>query len=543
MTRERLTLYDTTLRDGQQTQGVDFRLEDKIRIASALDALGVDYIEGGWPGANPTDSDFFADAPQTRATFTAFGMTKRAGRSAENDEVLAGVLNARTPAVCLVGKTHDFHVETALGITLDENLENIRASIAQLVAQGREALFDAEHFFDGWKANREYALACARTAREAGARWVVLCDTNGGALPHDIRKGVKAAIDADIPGERLGIHTHDDTGNAVANSLVAVAAGARQIQGTLNGLGERCGNANLTSLIPTLMLKEPYASQFEIGVSREALAGLTRTSRLLDDILNRVPDASAPYVGASAFTHKAGLHASAILKDPTTYEHIPPEAVGNSRFVPMSNQAGQSNLRERLESAGLIVEKGDPRLAAILDDIKAREDRGFAYDMAAASFELIARRHLNQLPKFFEVDRYRVTVDRRHNALGEIITVSEAVVVVRIGDERLMSVSESRDADGNDQGPVNALSRALAKDLGPYQGHIEDMHLVDYRVRITNGGTEAVTRVIIDSEDGRGRRWSTVGVSANIVDASFQALLDAVIWKLIRDDAGASAAA
>jgi len=468
-------------------------------------------------------------------------MTKRAGRSAENDEVLAGVINANTPAVCLVGKTHDFHVETALGITLDENLENISASVAHLVAQGREALFDAEHFFDGFKANPDYALACCTAALDAGARWVVLCDTNGGALPHDVRKGVRAAIEAGIPGDRLGIHTHDDTGNAVANSLVAVAAGARQIQGTLNGLGERCGNANLTSLIPTLLLKEPYASQYEIGVSEKALAGLTKTSRLLDEILNRVPNAHAPYVGASAFTHKAGLHASAILKDPTTYEHIPPEAVGNARFVPMSNQAGQSNLRERLEAAGLTVERGDPRLAAILEDIKAREDRGYAYDMAAASFELVARQHLNQLPAFFEVDRYRVTVDRRRNALGDVITVSEAVVVVRIGDERLMSVSESRDAVGNDQGPVNALSRALAKDLGPYQGHIEDMHLVDYRVRITNGGTEAVTRVIIDSEDGQGRRWSTVGVSANIVDASFQALLDAVTWKLIRDGATPSA--
>ncbi|MEO1314472.1 MAG: citramalate synthase, partial [Pseudomonadota bacterium] len=345
---ERLYLFDTTLRDGQQTQGVDFSLEDKARIAEALDTLGLDYIEGGWPGANPTDSDFFDLAPKTKATFTAFGMTKRAGRSAANDEVLAAVMNANTPAVCLVGKTHDFHVATALGISLEENLENIRASIAHIVAQGREALFDAEHFFDGYNANPEYALQAVKAAYDAGARWVVLCDTNGGALPPDIRKGTKAVLDAGIPGTHLGIHTHNDTENAVANSLVAVAVGARQIQGTLNGLGERCGNANLTSLIPTLLLKEPYASQFDIGVTLEGLKTLTKTSRLLDDILNRVPNAAAPYVGASAFTHKAGLHASAILKDPTTYEHIAPDAVGNSRFVPMSNQAGQSNLRERL---------------------------------------------------------------------------------------------------------------------------------------------------------------------------------------------------
>ncbi|MEM9641418.1 MAG: citramalate synthase [Pseudomonadota bacterium] len=534
---ERLYIYDTTLRDGQQTQGVDFNLDDKARITRALDELGLDYIEGGWPGANPTDSEFFDTAPKTRATFTAFGMTKRAGRSAENDDVLAAVMNAGTPAVCLVGKTHDFHVETALGITLDENLENIRASIAHLVADGREALFDAEHFFDGYKANPEYALRAAKTAYDAGARWVVLCDTNGGALPEDVRRATRAAIDAGIPGTHLGIHTHNDTENAVANTLVAVSVGARQIQGTLNGLGERCGNANLTALIPTLLLKEPYRSQFGIGVTDEGLRTLTKTSRLLDDILNRVPNPAAAYVGASAFTHKAGLHASAIVKDPSTYEHVPPDAVGNARFVPMSNQAGQSNLRERLAAAGLMVEKGDPRLAVILQDIKSREDRGFAYDMAAASFELVARRHLGQLPTFFEVERYRVTVDRRYNAIREMITVSEAVVVVRIGTERLLSVSESVDADGNDQGPVNALSRALAKDLGPYQSAIADMKLVDFRVRITNGGTEAVTRVIIDSEDAQGRRWSTVGVSANIVDASFQALLDAVIWKLIRDGA------
>ncbi len=538
MTRERLYLYDTTLRDGQQTQGVDFSTEDKVRIAQALDALGVDYIEGGWPGANPTDSEFFVQAPATQARMTAFGMTKRAGRSAANDDVLAAVMNAGTASVCLVGKSHEFHVTTALGISLEENLENVRASIAHIVAQGREALFDAEHFFDGFKANPEYTLSVCKAAYEAGARWVVLCDTNGGALPHDVRKGVRAAIEADIPGDHLGIHTHNDTENAVANSLVAVAAGARQIQGTLNGLGERCGNANLTSLIPTLMLKEPYASQFEIGVSEEGLSGLLQTSRLLDDILNQVPQAQAAYVGASAFAHKAGLHASAILKDPSTYEHVPPASVGNERFIPMSNQAGQSNLRKRLERARLDVEKGDPRLSAILDDVKAREDRGFAYDSAAASFELLARRHLGQLPSFFEVERYRVTVERRQNALGEMVTVSEAVVVTRLDGERVMSVSESQDpVTHSDQGPVNALSRALAKDLGRYQTIIDDMKLVDFKVRITNGGTEAVTRVIIDSEDGQGRRWSTVGVSANIVDASFQALSDAIHWKLIRDGA------
>jgi 2-isopropylmalate synthase len=538
MTRDRLYLFDTTLRDGQQTQGVQFSTAEKHQIAAALDALGVDHIEGGWPGANPTDSDFFAAPPTTRATLTAFGMTRRVGRSAENDDTQAAVLNAGTPAICLVGKTHDFHVTTALGVTLDENREAIASSIRHLVAKGREALFDAEHFFDGYRANPAYALSCLHAALEAGARWIVLCDTNGGTLPAAIHRTVTEVIARGIPGDRLGIHCHDDTGNAVANSLAAVDAGARQIQGTLNGLGERCGNANLTTLIPTLLLKEPYASRFQTGVTPQALKGLLKTSRMLDDILNRVPLRSAPYVGASAFAHKAGLHASAILKDPTTYEHIDPVLVGNDRVIPMSNQAGQSNLRARLAAAGIAVDPKDARLGRIIEVVKDREDQGYAYDSAQASFELVARRELGLCPAFFEVKRYRVTVERRKNKYDRMVSLSEAVVVVKIGDRKNMSVSDSMDEDGHDRGPVNALAKALAKDLGPYQACIDDMKLVDFKVRITNGGTEAVTRVIIDSEDGQGRRWSTVGVSANIVDASFEALLDAIQWKLIRDFGG-----
>ena len=538
MTKDRLYLFDTTLRDGQQTQGVQFATDEKHQIAEALDTLGIDYIEGGWPGANPTDSAFFADAPKTRATFLAFGMTKRAGRSAQNDEVLAGVLNAGTTLVCLVGKTHDFHVTTALGITLEENRENIEKSIAHVVAQGREALFDAEHFFDGYKANPEYALSCLKAAYDAGARWVVLCDTNGGTLPGEVFEITKSVIAAGIPGGHLGIHTHDDTGNAVANSLAAVNAGARQVQGTLNGLGERCGNANLTTLIPTFLLKEPYRSTLETGISEEALAGLLKTSRMLDDILNRVPQRAAPYVGASAFAHKAGLHASAILKDPTTYEHVPPESVGNARIVPMSNQAGQSNLKARLAQMGLEVSDKDA-LGRILDRIKLREGEGYSYDSAQASFELEARRELGLMPEFFEVERYRATVERRRDDKGNMSHLSEATVVVNIAGERHLSVSEGITADGGDGGPVNALSKALVKDLGPYQAMIEDMELVDYKVRITQGGTEARTRVIIDYEDAGGRRWSTVGVSSNIIDASFEAMLDAILWKLMRDGAAA----
>jgi len=533
--KERLYLFDTTLRDGQQTQGVQFSTAEKLQIAKALDDLGLDYIEGGWPGANPTDSEFFANTPATRATMTAFGMTKRVGRSAENDDVLAAVLNAKTPAVCLVGKCHEFHVTTALGVSLEENRQAIADSFAHVVAQGREALFDAEHFFDGYKANPFYALSCLRAARDAGARWLVLCDTNGGTLPAEVGRIVGEVIASGLSGDCLGIHCHDDTGNAVANSLAAVDAGVRQIQGTLNGLGERCGNANLTTLIPTLLLKEPYASQFETGVSAQGLRGLLRDSRMLDDILNRVPQRQAAYVGASAFAHKAGLHASAILKNPATYEHVDPDLIGNARIIPMSNQAGQSNLRARLSAIGIDLATGDDRLFRILEVVKDREDQGYAYDGAQASFELLARRELGLCPTFFEVNRYRVTVERRKSSTGGMVTLSEAVVVVKIADQVMMSVSDSMDEMGSDRGPINALSKALAKDLGPYQAVIDDLHLVDFKVRITQGGTEAVTRVIIDSEDSNGHRWSTVGVSANIVDASFEALLDAITWKLVRD--------
>ncbi len=531
----RLYLYDTTLRDGQQTQGVQFSAAEKAEIARMLDEIGVDYIEGGWPGANPTDSDFFAAAPQTQARMTAFGMTKRAGRSAENDDVLAAVLDARTKAVCLVGKTHPFHVREALGITLEENRDNIRASIAHLVAQGREALFDAEHFFDGYLDDPDYALSCLRVALDAGARWVVLCDTNGGTLPARIHEITAAVIAAGIPGDNLGIHTHDDTGNAVACTLAAVDAGARQIQGTLNGLGERCGNASLTSLIPTLMLKEPYASAFTTGIHPEALPRMVRISRRLDEILNRPSQRDLPYVGASAFAHKAGLHASAILKNPATYEHIDPESVGNSRLIPMSNQAGQSNLRARLAEAGLEVAREDPALPRILDLVKNREDQGYAYDAAQASFELLARNELGLMPRFFQVERYRVTIERRLNALGRRISVSEAVVVANVAGNRVISASESMDEHGGDRGPVSALWHALGKDLGPYQQAVDTMRLTDFRVRITGAGVDAVTRVTIDSADDQGRSWSTVGVSPNLVDASFEALIDAINWKLLRD--------
>jgi 2-isopropylmalate synthase len=527
MSRERLTLFDTTLRDGAQTTGVDFSLKDKATIAGLLDGLGLDYVEGGYPGANPLDTAFFAKRPKlARARFAAFGMTKRAGRSAANDPGVAELLAADADTITFVAKASDYQVRVALGCTLDENLEGIADSVAAAVAAGREAILDCEHFFDGYKVNPAYALACAKAALAAGARWVVLCDTNGGTLPHEVAR-IVAEVCRVVPGTHLGIHAHNDTENAVANSLAAVRAGARHIQGTLNGLGERCGNANLTSLIPTLLLKPDYADAFEIGVTRDKLGTLTKVSHTLDELLNRAPNRHAPYVGASAFATKAGIHASAVVKDPATYEHVAPESVGNSRRLLVSDQAGKSNILAELERIGVRLEKDDRRIGRLLDEVKEREALGYAYEGADASFELLARRILREVPDYFEVERFRVDVERRHNAQGDLVTVSEATVKVRIGDEVLISAAEG-------QGPVNALDLALRKDLGKYQKHIEDLELVDYRVRVFQGGTDAVTRVLIEFADGAGDRWSTVGVSANIIDASFQALTDAIVYKLLK---------
>ena len=530
MTRERLYIFDTTLRDGAQTQGVDFSVEDKRQIALALDTLGVDYIEGGWPGANPTDTAFFSEKlPLKSAKFVAFGMTKRSGRSAANDPALASVLDARADANCLVGKTWDFQVDVALEIPRDENIATIMDSIAAVKAKGREPLFDAEHFFDGYKANPDYALSCIRAAHDAGARWIVLCDTNGGTLPEDVYR-VVSDVKAALPDAALGIHAHNDTEQAVAVSLAAIRGGARQVQGTLNGLGERCGNANLCALLPTLLLKEPYASQFETGVSREQLAQLTHVSRLLDEILNRAPNRHAAYVGPSAFAHKGGLHSSAVLKDPRTYEHVPPETVGNARKILVSDQAGRSNLLSRLADAGIDIDAGDPRVTRLLEEVKQREFLGYAYDGAEASFELLARRAMGQVPDYFDVESFRVIVERRHDARGDLITVSEAVVKVNVDGEIFHNV-------GTGNGPVNALDDALRKDLGKYSDRLADLRLVDYKVRILTSGTEAVTRVMVESADSEGHRWSTVGVSPNIVDASFEALTDSICYKLFRGNA------
>jgi 2-isopropylmalate synthase len=526
MTRERLYLFDTTLRDGALTTGVDFSFEDKLQIAALLDRLGVDYVEGGYPGANPLDTRFFERKPTKRARFCAFGMTKRAGRSAANDPGLNALIAADADAIVFVAKTWDYHVRVALGCTLEENLACIEESVKAALAAGREAMVDCEHFFDGYKANPGYALDCARAAYRSGARWVVLCDTNGGSLPDEIER-IVAEVARAVPGDHLGIHAHNDTGNGVANSLAAVRAGVRQVQGTLNGLGERCGNANLVSLIPTLALKSGIAQRFEIGVSEESLGEISKISHAFDELLNRAPDRHAPYVGASAFATKAGIHASALVKDPRTYEHVPPESVGNARAILISDQAGRSNLIAQLTRMGIEARADDSRLTRLLDEVKNREAQGYAYEAADASFELLARRILGGVPDFFDVESFNVSVERKFNAAGALYSASQAVVKIRIGEETLISAAE-----GN--GPVNALDLALRKDLGVYQKHIQDLELLDYRVRVFQGGTDAVTRVLIEFGDSSGARWSTVGVSGNIIDASFQALVDAIDYKLVK---------
>lgn len=527
----RIHLFDTTLRDGAQTTGVDFSLDDKRAVAAMLDKLGIDYVEGGYPGANPLDTAFFAEKPTSKAKFAAFGMTKRAGRSAANDPGIAALLEAKADAIVFVAKSWDYHVHVALEIPLEENLIGIRESVEAAKAAGREVMLDCEHFFDGYKANPDYALACARAAYESGARWVVLCDTNGGTLPDEIG-AIVAQVTQVVPGEYLGIHAHDDCGCAVANSLAAVEAGVRQIQGTLNGLGERCGNANLVTLIGALKLKDKYRDRFSLGVDEGQLGQLSHVSRALDEMLNRAPNVHAPFVGSSAFATKAGIHASAVLKDPRTYEHVVPEATGNTRKVLISDQGGKSNLVAELERIGVTLGRDDPRLGRVLEEVKEKEAQGYAFEGADASFFLLAKRIMREVPEYFAVERFKVSVERRYNANGELVTFSEATVKVKVGEEEMISAAE-----GN--GPVNALDTALRKDLGRYQSLIEGLRLVDYKVRIFQGGTDAVTRVLIESADETGERWTTVGVSPNIIDASFQALVDSITYKLMR--AGATA--
>ena len=523
---ERVFLYDTTLRDGAQTRGVDFSVKDKATIAGWLDELGIDYIEGGWPGANPTDDAFFAAPPSlNHARLAAFGMTRKPKNDAADDAGLQAVLGASAPAVCLVGKTWDFHVTEALGVTLEENLDLIATSLAEAVRQGKEVLFDAEHFFDGTKANPAYALACLKAALESGARWLVLCDTNGGTLPHEVESIVRA-IAAVLPADRLGFHGHNDTGNAVANSLAAVRAGCRMVQGTLNGLGERCGNADLITLIPTLMKK----MGFDVGISDQALRDLTHLSRAFYALLDRDPAASAPYVGAAAFAHKGGLHASAVAKSPCLYEHIDPAVVGNSREILMSNQAGQANVRAQLQALNIDVANDDPHLPALLASVKQREHEGYAYDRAAGSFAVLALRQLGRLIEPFVLKDFAAQEQGNFNNGGVFQMNSKAKVTLKIGVFETVS-----EAEGN--GPVNALDGALRKALLTHFPELASVTLTDYHVRIldTGAATGAKTRVLLESEDSTSKTsWMTVGVSTDVIAASLQALLDSYVFRLSR---------
>jgi len=532
MIKEKLYIFDTTLRDGAQTQGVDFSIDDKEKIAQALDSLGVDYIEAGWPGANPTDTEFFNKKHNFKnSKLTAFGMTKKTGHSAENDPMLSSLINSKSSSICLFGKSWDFHVDVALGVTNEQNLENITDSAKHIIKSGKEFMFDAEHFFDGYKSNSDYALSCIKSAYDEGARWIILCDTNGGTLPYEVSDIVKE-VTKHIPGKNLGIHAHNDTENAVANSLAAVSAGVRQVQGTINGLGERCGNANLMSLIPTFYLKKNFSSKFEISIKPENIKKLTQCSRLLDEILNKKPNKHLPYVGAAAFSHKGGMHVSAVQKDPKTYEHINPEEVGNSRNIVISDQAGQSNILSRLSTIGIEIKKNDPRIKKLLDEVKDREFIGYSYDGADASFELLARRIVGEIPRYLSINEYDVTVKK--NSSGDII--SSAKAELEVDGEKII-------CEGEGNGPVNALDNAIRNNidkLAKYSKYLKDLKLVDYKVRILNTGTEAVTRVSIESTDSNGKNWFTIGVSPNIIEASFKALIDSLDYKLFKDNAPAS---
>jgi len=532
MSKEKIYIFDTTLRDGAQTEGVNFSIDDKNKIARALSNLGVDYLEGGWPGANTLDTTFFNNPPKLESTvLTAFGMTKKAGRSAENDPGLSALLNTKAPAICLVGKSWDFHVDVALGITKEENIENIKESTKLFIKNKREFMFDAEHFFDGYKKNPQYALNCIRTAYDEGARWIVLCDTNGGTLPNEVGE-IVTEVSKKIPGKNLGIHAHNDTENAVANSLTAVLAGVRQVQGTINGLGERCGNANLISLLPSLVLKETFSASFEIKINKDKIKTLTECSRMLDEILNRKSSRRAAYVGPSAFAHKGGLHVSAVSKDPKTYEHIDPSLVGNIRNIIISDQAGKSNILSRLDKYGIKVDKKDPKVQKLLDEVKDREFVGYSYDGADASFELLARRLLGEIPNYLTISKYDVSVKKESK--DRINSFAKAHIFVD-GQEIV--------CEGSGNGPVNALDNAIRKNVdkvGKYSKYLKDLKLVDYKVRILNTGTNATTRVSIESTDRKGKSWFTIGVSPNIIEASFKALIDSLDYKLYKEKAPAN---
>lgn len=528
-------LYDTTLRDGTQREGISLTVGDKLRIARLIDGLGVDYLEGGWPGANPKDTEFFAaaaagDLVLDRATLTAFGMTRRPKGEAATDAQLNALLEAATDVVCLVGKSHLRHVTDAVGTTGEENLAMLADSVRLLRGEGRRVLFDAEHFFDGYRHDPAYARSVLEAAVDAGAECVVLCDTNGGLLPDEAQSVVADVIGAVDGRARVGVHAHNDTGCAVANSLVGLDAGATHVQGTLNGVGERCGNADLGTIIANLQLKRAVAV-----VDDHDLARLTTVAHEAAELMNLSPDPHAPYVGHAAFAHKAGLHASALAKDADLYQHIEPERVGNSLRLLVSELAGRSNIVMKGSELGIDLEANNQAVERILGRVKELEHRGYSFEAADASFELLVRAETGLLDQPFVTESLRVIVDRNgeasrdgHDAVGsEERAVSEATVRVRVGEDRRIGVGE-----GN--GPVDALNRAFRDAVGDLLPALAGVTLVDYKVRILDDGqgTGATTRVLITSSDGE-REWETVGVSSNIIEASWQAMADAYCYGLL----------
>jgi 2-isopropylmalate synthase len=514
-----IKLFDTTLRDGTQSEGLSLSVEDKLKISRLLDAFGVHFIEGGWPASNPKDSEFFRRARSLNlrhAKMTAFGSTRKAGGRAQDDVNLKGLLEAETPAVAIFGKSWILHVTKVLGTTPEENLAMIRDSVAFLKTQGKEVVYDAEHFFDGFRADRAYALKAVKAAAEAGADWVALCDTNGGSLPSWITEVVEA-VKAEIPGTRLGIHTHNDGELAVANALAAVDAGCTQVQGTINGYGERCGNANLISIVPALQLKMGHGC-----VADDQLGRLTELSRAVSEIANLNPDAHAPYVGVSAFAHKGGVHVAAVQKVASSYEHIPPERVGNLRKVVVSELAGRVNVRVRAAEMGLDVAGGEP---AVLARIKELESKGYQFEAADGTFELLVRRGRPDYRRPFDLLDVVVIAERRQGH-GEMF--SEATVKLKVGEAVVHEVAEG-------DGPVHALDRALRKALEPIYPSLQEVRLADYKVRILDpeSATGAKTRVLLEAARDE-ERWSTIGVSQNIIEASAEALADSLELHLLR---------
>ena len=524
MSKEKIYIFDTTLRDGAQTEGVNFSIDDKNKIAKALSDLGVDYLEGGWPGANTLDTTFFNKPPKLGNTvLTAFGMTKRSGRSAQNDPGLSAVLNSNTPAVCLVGKSWDFHVDVALGITNKENLENIKESAKLFIKKKKEFMFDAEHFFDGYKNNPEFSLRVLEAASIAGAERLILCDTNGGSLPQDVSEAVASVASHLDTG--IGVHLHNDTGCGVANALAGVMAGAIQVQGTINGYGERTGNCDLVSIIANLSLKMGIET-----IPSQNLELLTPVSHHVAELVNITLNPQQPYTGASAFAHKAGLHVSAISKRPDAYEHVSPESIGNGTRFLVSEMAGRSTLELKAKEIGINLD--GKIIGDVVEALKRLEYEGYHFEVADASLELLMRGASGWTQDFFNLKRFSVDMNHRGSgsrAWNEISVEvdTRAVVDLEVNGKELVGVG-----DGN--GPVNAIDTALRSVLIDTYPQLEQISLVDYKVRVldTDKGTGAVTRVLLDSTNGE-ETWTTIGVSENIIEASWQALVDSIVYGLL----------